>query len=481
VAFTSSSTDVDGSIVSSEWDLDNDGAFDDGATERVERSFPVAGTYTVKLRVADSSGATDVATKTVTAANQPPKASFTTSPAAPTTDGPVTFTSSSTDPEGLALATAWDLDNNGTFEASGATAQRQFTIPGTYTFKLRVTDASGVSDTATGTVVIPNRAPTATVDHAPKNPQTRQAIAFTATAVDPENRVKSLAWDSDADGQFDDGTGATLSKTFNKPGAYTVKFRIEDLDGSSAVAEDVVAVGNQAPKASFVVLPESPVAGASANLVSTALDPDTPLEKWLWDLNGDGVYGDAEGPEVQYAFPAAGSYTVGLRVLDSEDVDDFAVQTVTVQAPPAPAVATPQTLAPTGPAYRLLSPFPVVRLAGRISGTGTRLRLFAIDAPPGARVVVTCRGRSCPFRLSARSAGAPASAGDGKVHSSASLRIRKLEKRVLKKGVTITIFVTKPGTIGKFVQFKFRKRKPPARVDRCLMPTAPSKPVECPS
>jgi hypothetical protein len=179
-------------------------------------------------------------------------------------------------------------------------------------------------------------------------------------------------------------------------------------------------------------------------------------------------------------FPAPGSYTVGLEVLDSEDVADFAIKTITVSAPVAPATAAP-VLAPSGPQYKLLSPFPVVRLAGRISRAGTRLRLFSIEAPTGARVIVVCKGRSCPFRLSARSAGPATDPGNGKVRASASLRIRQLEKRVLKKGVTVTIFVTKPGTIGKYVQFKFQKRRPPARVDRCLMPDAPKKPVECPS
>jgi hypothetical protein len=229
-----------------------------------------------------------------------------------------------------------------------------------------------------------------------------------------------------------------------------------------------------------VVLPESPVAGSTFTLVSTAIDPDTPLDKWLWDLNGDGVYGDAEGPEAKLSLPAAGSYTIGLEVIDSEDLTDAHVQTVVVQAPPPPAIAAPTQLGTTSPTFRLLTPFPVVRLAGRISKGGTRLRLFAIDAPTGARVVVMCKGRSCPFRLTARSAGT-VDPGRGKVHASSSLRIKQLEKRVLKKGVSITIFVTKPGTIGKYVQFKIRKGRPPARVDRCLMPSAPNKPVECPS
>jgi hypothetical protein len=144
-----------------------------------------------------------------------------------------------------------------------------------------------------------------------------------------------------------------------------------------------------------------------------------------------------------------------------------------VEAPVAPAS---QPAAPSS--NQLLSPFPVVRLAGRIGKQGTVLRLFSVEAPPGARVVVACRGRGCPFRSSARSAIAPR---DGKVHASASLRIRKLERHPLKKGVTIRVYVTKPATIGKYVFFKFRKMRPPARIDRCLMPAAPTKPVECPS
>jgi PKD repeat protein len=480
ITFSATASDPDGTIAAYAWDLDNDDKFDDGNAAQVLRAFPVTDIYTVKVRVTDSDGASVVATKTVTPTNRPPAASFTTSPATPTTDGPVTFTSTSTDPETQALTTTWDLDDNGTFETSGPGAERQYTIPGAYPFKLKVVDPSGASDIATGTITVANRAPVATVDHEPKNPQTNVPVTFTATASDPENRIKSLSWDLDNDGQFDDATGLTGTRIFKTPAPssapYKVRFRIEDLDGSSTIAEHVVAIDNRPPVADFVVFPGSPVAGTPATLVSTAFDPDTPLEKWQWDLDGDGQYDDFDGATTQYTFPAPGTYTVGLKVLDSENVNAFMTKSIVVQAPPVPLLTAP-TLTPTGP--KLLSPFPVVRLAGRISKRGTRLRLFAIEAPPGARVVVMCRGRSCPFRLSARSA--VADRGKGKVHASASLRIRQLEKRVLRKGVTVRIYVTKAGTIGKYVRFKFRKRRPPARLDRCLMPTNPSKPTQCPS
>src|SRR5205085_11243053 len=115
--------------------------------------------------------------------------------------------------------------------------------PGTYTVKLRVTDSNGATDVATGTVTIPNRPPTATVDHAPKNPQTGTPVTFTATYNDPENRIKSITWDTNGDGKFDNGSGPTVTQTYKKPAPstapYTVSFRIEDLDGAATVAQDV--------------------------------------------------------------------------------------------------------------------------------------------------------------------------------------------------------------------------------------------------
>ena len=79
----------------------------------------------------------------------------------------MTFTSTSTDPEGLPLTISWDLDNNGSYEASGPTASQRFTTSGSYLIKVRATDASGVSVTATRTIVVANRPPTASFTQSP--------------------------------------------------------------------------------------------------------------------------------------------------------------------------------------------------------------------------------------------------------------------------------------------------------------------------
>jgi hypothetical protein len=62
----SGSTDNDGTIVLYEWDLDNDGQYDDATGATTNFDAVAAGTYTIGLQVTDNDGATDADTTTVT-------------------------------------------------------------------------------------------------------------------------------------------------------------------------------------------------------------------------------------------------------------------------------------------------------------------------------------------------------------------------------------------------------------------------------
>ena len=63
VTFGDTSTDADGTIAARAWDLDNDGAFDDGTGTSAQTTFAAAGTYTVRLQVTDDDGAPAVASR----------------------------------------------------------------------------------------------------------------------------------------------------------------------------------------------------------------------------------------------------------------------------------------------------------------------------------------------------------------------------------------------------------------------------------
>ncbi|MGI9538724.1 MAG: lysyl oxidase family protein, partial [Miltoncostaeaceae bacterium] len=118
VTFTDTSVDSDGFIVSREWDLDGDGAFDDSTGNIVSRSYGSAGDVTVGLRITDDDGNVATTTRAVTVVpapppNQDPTASFTVAPTAPETGETVTFTDTSTDADGTIASREWDLDGDG--------------------------------------------------------------------------------------------------------------------------------------------------------------------------------------------------------------------------------------------------------------------------------------------------------------------------------------------------------------------------------
>jgi PKD repeat protein len=147
-AFTATATDADGTIASYAWDLDGDGAFDDGAAETAQATFPAVGQRTVRLRVRDNVGLAVTVTKQVTVVEAgKPVAFFSFTPEKPVTMDEIVFTAPvNDDPAAVAVRHQWDFDGNGSFDVD--TAERRvasFTYgqPGTYRVTLRVTDADG--------------------------------------------------------------------------------------------------------------------------------------------------------------------------------------------------------------------------------------------------------------------------------------------------------------------------------------------------
>jgi hypothetical protein len=223
--------------------------------------------------------------------------------------------------------------------------------------------------------------------------------------------------------------------------------------------------------ASFTYSPPTPFAGDvvvfSSNAVATGTNNRVVLEQW--DLDADGSFDDDAGRTAALSFPAAGAYAVSLRAFDRDSNSDVTSQTVTVSdrplspPPPAPPPAPPS----------VISPFPVVRLSGTISARGTRVRRFTVDAPPSVTIAILCRGRGCPLRRQTRSA--PVSAEAASV-----TWLRRFRHRLLRVGVVLKVFVTRPGSIGKYTRFRIRRGRLPARLDRCVM-SSTTEPVPCPA
>ena len=310
----------------------------------------------------------------------------------------------------------------------------------------------------------------------PPAPTPGQVVTFTASASPPSGvAIRSYDWDLNGDGSIDKH-GATATWSYPAPGPVTVRLHVTadgNRTGDAVHTVSVQAAGGGGPVpippvASFTIAPSAPVANQPVLFTSTSSDPDGTLLEQVWDLNGDGNYDNGGGATASRSFADPGGYVVGLRVTDNTGLVSFDSHTLTVTPVPGAPVPTQ-----TSGGLRLLSPFPVVRMTGRITRRGTRVRLLRVRAPVRTKITVRCTGHSCPFKKQVRAV--PRGAGS---RTAATIRLRRLE-RLLLPGVRVRVYVTKRGEVGKYTRFRFRAGNAPVRTDRCVLPGSLT-PAECP-
>lgn len=147
--------------------------------------------------------------------------------------------------------------------------------------------------------------------------------------LDPDRAIVEYLWDWDASDGLDwnnpNATGANVTNPgYPATGTYTVTLRVKDNNDPAltrtvtttvtVVSTDVAPVAVATPVGGF-----GGYAGKVGQPItldgSSSYDPDGDvITSYSWDLNGDGVYGDATGSSVTvtYATPYVGS--IGLRV-----------------------------------------------------------------------------------------------------------------------------------------------------------------------
>lgn len=147
----------------------------------------------------------------------------------------------------------WDLDNNGSYEASGPFPTVSYPSVGEYTVKLRVSDNGSPEgfDDATLKILVstPPLAPTA-VSGGPysfcegakpwfldgtgsSNPDE----GVSSPPTQPGDTIQAYDWDLDGDGVFDDASGpqpdVTAFFTAKGPGSYLIQLRVTDTTATS--------------------------------------------------------------------------------------------------------------------------------------------------------------------------------------------------------------------------------------------------------
>jgi PKD repeat protein len=395
-----------------------------------------------------------------------PTADFTVAPIPVVASEPATFTSTSTTQAGHEIVSIqWDFDSNGTVDATGGVVQHVFASAGTANVTLTVVDDTTQSRALTQQVVVTAPTlPVADFTTAPQLPLAGAPASFTSTASTVATAsIASVQWDFENDGQFD-ASGSKVDHVFVAPGAYTVRVRVVDTRNLSGEITRLVSV-NAPPTAAFTAFPTSPLVWEEVTMTSYSSDAEGALADQRWDIDGDGAFDDASGPVVTGAFTAPGDHTVSLQVRDSQGATATVSKTITARAPTG-AVAPPPPAA-AAPFMTLVSPFPVIRLAGTIVNNGARIRRLVVRAPARSRVYVYCRGAKCP------------ASSFTKVVNATAVRFRALE-RYLPAGSVLKVLVRRGEQIGKYTSFRIRRKRLPKRIDACLPPYA-SRGVKCPA
>ena len=347
VTFDSSgSTDVDGTIVSREWD------FGDGSPSSNDvaptHSYADPGLYTASLTVTDDAGESNTDTLVITvAANQPPTAVAAGTGTIGKVPVTVAFSSEGTDDaDGSVVSLDWDF-GDGSPHSSAASPIHTYTTPGTYTATLTATDDNGDTDTTTVEVTVnANQAPTAVANATPDSGKAPLGVIFSsAGSVDNDGSIVAYDWD------FGDGTpndsSANPAHLYAAQGNYTATLTVTDDDGVQTSASVVVTVAapNVAPA---VVATADPAFGKAPLEVEFSsagtTDSDGTIVSYSWTFGDGSPATTDENPTHTYTTP--GSYTATLTVTDNDGATTTQPVTVDVLAnvaPTAQATGTPLT------------------------------------------------------------------------------------------------------------------------------------------
>ena len=153
---------------------------------------------------------------------------------------------------------------------------RNIAVPGYYT--MFIVNANGVP--SQGKLVrldpsapVSNLAPLASVSVSPQSPNVGDVVTLTDTSRDPDGSIVARAWDLDADGTFDDGTGGSATTTFATPGEHVVRLQVTDDRGAVNIAVVSIDVRQPAPIEVKRVGVPSPPAGPVAVSKAKAVTP----------------------------------------------------------------------------------------------------------------------------------------------------------------------------------------------------------------
>ncbi len=343
VTFDASESSVaDGRITAYTWDFGDDSGEVSG--EEVNHTYTRAGRFIVTLTTTTDLGtentaqevievSTSVAAPTARLQAEAEGSDFRTSSARQggTIRGKVPLSlelngTVSTDPENDIVNWYWDLDGDGTRDASGGRYTHEYTLPGTYLVTLTVEDSAGNVSQATLTVVAESEEFAVSVLADPVSAVAPAFVAFDASSSSyASGTIASFEWDF-GDGSPKRLTSAVVSHQYAAPGEYRAKVTATTTDGKEKTAEVLITMLDQ-PLVP-VITSSLEEAKAPATISFDATESVGAVVSYRWNF-GDG--NTATGSQVSHTFTTPGRYSVELIVQDERGFQQRALKDVFIQ------------------------------------------------------------------------------------------------------------------------------------------------------
>jgi subtilisin family serine protease/subtilisin-like proprotein convertase family protein len=177
----------------------------------------------------------------------------------------------------------------------------------------------------------------------PAAPRIQQRITLDSSGSTDDGSIVSRDWDLDGNGSYETrGQNPTATTVFEQHGDAEVGLRLRDDRGNIVTKRVPLFVEwppVDAPLARFEVGPTNPVTSSPVTFDASPSHDDHPIAKYEWDLDGDWTYEVDGGTDPRYSKTfARGTWTVGLRVTDSDGTVSETRVAFTVRSP-APTVS----------------------------------------------------------------------------------------------------------------------------------------------
>ena len=322
-----------------QWDLNDDGLYDEAKGRETSVVFPDEGEYQIGLRATDWIGRVATATTTVYVSNLPPLVHISDVGTVYEADK-VTFNATASDPGNDILVYEWDF-GDGTQSILGTLQPTHiYRDNGDYLVRLRVMDNDdGITD-STLLLQVQNRPPV--VNAGP------DILAYEGTpvilqgsATDPagKNDPLTFQWDFDYNGSnfTTDAAGPAASAVYaDGPANFVAALLVQDDDGGQTIDTVNVAVNNVNPVITSVTNNGPVGEGSPLTVQVSATDIGEDTLTYDFDWNNDGKFDLQDQPsQIAYTWYNQGDYTVGIRAKDEDGGQTLTTTTVsTFNLPP---------------------------------------------------------------------------------------------------------------------------------------------------